>query len=158
MSSRFPLQRLLDLREQHELARARDLANAQGAADEERRTREELRKAREISLEHVARLTADGATMGTLISLNLAMGQLDAHSDLADERTRAAEAVVDEAHEAFAAAARARQMLDRLRDRHTETARVEANARDLKSMDSIALSRFTQDERSATPPRNKPVR
>jgi flagellar FliJ protein len=158
MSARFPLQRLLNLREQHEMAMARDLATARGAAEEERLAREALRKAREISLEHVARVTADGATMGTLVSLNLAMGQLDEHTEVADERTRAAEAIVDEAHEAFAAAARARQMLDRLRARHDETSRAEENARDLKSMDSIALSRFTQEERPETPPRNRPVR
>jgi flagellar FliJ protein len=158
MSSRFPLQRLLDLREQHELAMARDLVTAQGAADEERRQQETLRRAREISLEHVARVAADGPTMGTLVSLNLAMGQLDQHTELADERARAANAVVDVAHEAFSAAAQARKMLDRLRARHVETARVEENARDLKSMDSIALSRFTQEERPDTPPRNRPIR
>jgi flagellar protein FliJ len=158
VSPRFPLQRLLDLREQHEMAMARDLATAQGAADDERRAMEALRKAREISQDHVARVTADGPTVGTLISLSVAMGQFDQHSEVADERARAAEAAVDECHVAFAAAARARQMLDRLRARHAETALAEAKARDLKSMDSVALARFTQEERPTTPPNNRPIR
>jgi len=158
MTAPFRLKRLLNLREQHEQAMARNLAHARGAADDERRASDDLRRARETSLERVAHVAANGTTMGELISFNLAMLELDQHSVLADERTRAADARVDECHEALAIAARARMILDRLKARHDEAARVEDNANDLKSMDSIALSRHGAESRARMSQKHRKIR
>ena len=158
MTAPFRLRRLLDLREQHEQAMARDLVNARDTADGERRASDDLRRARETSLAHVAHVAANGTTMGELISLNLAMLELDQHSVIADERTRAADAHVDACHEALAIAARARMILDRLKSRHDEAARIEANATDLKTMDAVALSRHGAESRARTPQKHRKVR
>ena len=158
MTTPFRLRRLLNLREQHEQAMARNLVDARGTADDERRASEDLRRARESSLQHVAHVAANGTTMGELISLNLALLELDQHSVVADERTRAADARVDECHEALAIAARARMILDRLKSRHDEAARTEKNARDLKTMNEVALSRHGAENRARTPQKHRKVR
>jgi flagellar protein FliJ len=158
MTAPFRLRRLLDLREQHEQAMARNLAHARGSADDERRASDDLRRARETSLAHVAGVAANGTTMGELVSLNFALRELDQHAVVADERTRAADAHVDACHEALAIAARARMILDRLKTRHNEAARAEENATDLKTMDAVALSRHGAENRARTPQNHRKVR
>jgi len=158
MTAPFRLRRLLDLRELHEQAMARNLAHARGTADDERRASDDLRRACETSLAHAAGIAANGTTMGELVSLNRALREFDQHSVVADERTRAADARVDECHEALAIAARARMILDRLKTRHNEAARAEAKATDLKTMDAVALSRHGAESRAHTPQKHRKVR
>jgi flagellar export protein FliJ len=137
---------------------ARDLAAARTEADERKRAEEMLRQAAERSQEHVARMTSESPTVGTLVSLSMAMGQFDEHRLLAGERTRDAESVLDTCHGALTAAAQARQMLDKLRERHETASRADDNARDRRSMDSIALTRFTHEVRINTPERIRTTR
>lgn len=150
MTAPFRLKRLLHLRQQHEQAMARDLANATHVANDARQSHDDLRRARQQSLENAARVVGEGTTVGALVSLTHALREFDEHATMAEERTQAAETRVNEANEALAVAARARMMLDRLRLRHEETARHEVNAQDRKTMDSIALSRFGH-KRKQTP-------
>lgn len=151
MTHRFPLQRLLDLRQQHERAMARDLARARDAHDTEHQATEALRRTQAAAQDRIARETAERPTIGTLLSLGHALGHLDEHVELASERVRAADAVVQQRHHALTVAAQARQILDRLRARHEHAVRAEAVARDLQSMDEIAITRFTQPDDSPTP-------
>lgn len=147
MTAPFRLRRLLHLREQHEQALARDLATATQVANGARQSHDDLRRARQQSLENTAQVVGDGTTVGELVSLTRALREFDEHAVIAEERTIAAEARMHEANEALAVAARARMMLDRLRVRHQEAARLEVNATDRKTMDSIALSRFGHKRR-----------
>jgi flagellar FliJ protein len=146
MSYRFPLQRLLDLRHQHERAMARDLAHARDAMSTEEEAHDALVRAQEQAQDRITRETAEQPTVGTLLSLGHALRHLDAHIELAHERLRAADAVVQQRHDALTVAAQARQILDRLRSRHELEFRSEANARDLQTMDEIALTRFAQPD------------
>lgn len=146
MAYRFSLQRLLNLRQQHERAMARDLAQAQDARTEEEQVHDVLRRVRAEGQDRMARETAESPTVGTLLSIGHAMRHLDAHVELAHERLRAADAVVQQRHDALAAAAQARQILDRLRSRHELEFRSEENARDQQTMDEIALTRHGQPD------------
>lgn len=155
--TRFPLQRLLELRQQHERAMARDLASARDAADTEVRAHDALRRSQELAQEHVARVTTENPTIGTILSLTSAIEHFEAHVDAADERVRAAGAVVQQRHDALTVAAQARQILDRLRERHEVAAIAEEKARDLQAMDEVALTRFSMpDDDPST--RTRPTR
>jgi flagellar FliJ protein len=146
MSTRFPLQRLLHLRQQHEHAMARDLASARESADTELRTHDGLRESQERAQQDVALKTAENPTIGTILSLTHAIDHFDAHVELASERVRAADAVVAQRHVALTVAAQARQILDRLRDKHETAAMAKERARDLQRMDEAALTRFMQPD------------
>ncbi len=155
MRFRFRLQRLLDLRERHEQALARDLASAQDQADEERRGEDALRQARDLAQQRLSRDPIDTPTMGTLLMLTHAFDRMDEHAAAASERTQAADLVVEERHQALTVAAQARRMLDRLRSRREAAFRDVASANDLRSMDAIAISRFLQEDRLSVSPTNR---
>ncbi len=148
MSHRFSLQRLLDLRHQHERAMARNLAMARELQTNEQSATDALHRAHAAARDRISRETEETPTIGTLLSLGHAMRHLDAHVELATERLRVAEEVVQEHHDALMVAAQARQILDRLRSRHEVAYRSGEKVRDLRTMDEIALSRFVAPEGS----------
>ena len=141
MTYKFPLQRLLELREQREQAMALELTRARDAADEERRVRDDLASARDTAHERVASISAENPTVGHLVSLAFALSQLGERVSAAQERTEAAEATVDEKRDQLTSAAQDRQILDRLRVRRQEEFRTEAILKERLTMDAIALSR-----------------
>jgi hypothetical protein len=49
-------------------------------------------------------------------------------------------------------------ILDRLKTRHDDAARAETNAKDLKTMDAVALSRHGAESRARTPQNHRKVR
>jgi flagellar FliJ protein len=141
MTYKFPLQRLLELREQREQAMALELTRARDAADEERRVRDDLATARDSAHERVASISSENPTVGHLVSLTFALSQLGERVNAAQERTEAAEATVDEKRDLLTSAAQDRQILDRLRARRHEEFRTEAMLKERLTMDAIALSR-----------------
>jgi len=143
MTFKFPLQRLLDLKARHEQEMARQLASARGDADRERDSRNVLAHAHAAAHTRLASAAGDGPTIGQLISLAQTLTPLQERVEQADERTVAAEQVVDAQHERLSAALQDRQVLDRLREKRLELHRAGENTRDLAAMDAIALSRYT---------------
>jgi flagellar FliJ protein len=143
MTFKFPLQRLLDLKAQHEREMARQLATAQSAADQERDARDALARAHAAAHSSLAAATGQGITVGHLVSLAQTISPLQERVSQADERTVAADQVVDERHQQLSAALMERQVLDRLRDKRLDLHRADENARDQAHMDAIALTRFT---------------
>jgi flagellar FliJ protein len=153
MMFKFPLQRLLDLKARHEREMARQLANAQDEAQRERDARDQLARAHAAAHSSLAAATGEGVTVGELVSLAQTLRPLHERVSQADERTVAAEHVVDERHQKLSEALQERQVLDRLREKRLDTHRTAENARDLAAMDAIALTRYKTP--SGTPSRGQ---
>jgi flagellar protein FliJ len=140
---RFRLQKVLDLREQREREVASQLVQAisdQDTAEEKLHT---LRVTREASAQS---LNGTSRSVGELANLAFVLEQLDGHIASASEDVHAAEAAVAQVKDALTAAFQDRRVLDRLRDRHQEDYRVDAEHNDRRAMDDIALTRFTQND------------
>jgi len=140
---KFPLQRLLDLKAKREQEMARQLAMAQAEAERERTTRDSLAQLHAAAHSTLAAATGGAVTVGHVMSLAQTLVPLHDRVAHADERTAAAEQVVDRRHELLSSASQERQVLDRLREKRFDLHRVEENARDLQAMDAIALTRFS---------------
>lgn len=143
MTFKFPLQRLLDLKARHEQEMARQLASARQGADAERETRDALAASHAASHEHISRATGGAATVGELACMSYTLDQLSERVSAAEERTVAANEIVDAREDELSGAVRDRQVLDRLRDKRLEIHHLDEKARDLLAMDAIALTRFT---------------
>jgi flagellar FliJ protein len=143
MTYKFPLQRLLELREQREQAMALELAKARDSADATRRQHDTLEAARASAHARVAEATTQAISVGHLASMTFALSQLTERTDAAQQRLVAADAAVDEKQGALTSAAQDRQILDRLRSRRFDEFRAAAAMHDQKVMDEIALARFT---------------
>ena len=156
---RFRLQRVLELREEHEQAMARELASARELADAARREQEALAAVRDSSRAEIEAAHTETPHVGHLHQLGFVLQSLDERVERASESVVAADGVVDAAQSALVDAARDRQALDRLKERHAEAWRAEEAQKDRLQMDEIALARFGRkknvpDERDTTATRN----
>jgi flagellar FliJ protein len=141
----FRLQRILELREKAEQAKARDLATAQDAADAARRERDALADLHASSRAEVDAAHRTEPRVGHLQQLGLVLNALDQRLESAGETMRAANDVVDGAQKLLDAASRDRRVLDRLKVRHTDQWRVDEAHKDRLGMDEVALTRFTRN-------------
>jgi len=141
---KFPLQRLLDLRAKRQDEIARQLAQARVAADNSRATRDELAAARTAGQEQLSEAQAAGPTVGEIASRSYALTQLDQRIAAAADALKAAEAHVDQVHNALTGAVQDKRVLDRLRERMLEAYRSAESNKDRSAMDAIALQRFNQ--------------
>lgn len=140
---RFRLQQVLELRERREREVATALAEARGAREEAQTRLAELRAMRETSA-NGARTTA-ARPVGELAQMALLLTQLDDHIESAHEAVTAADETVAHVQEALTVALQDRRVLDRLRERHEATHRAESDQRDRRTMDDIALGRYTRN-------------
>jgi flagellar protein FliJ len=147
MSFRFRLQRVLELREQAEQARARSLAEATDRADDVRRAHEAMQSLRTLQREGAEAATREAASAGELQHFAYLLEQIDHRLQQTDGDLAEAERLVAEATGALQAASRDRRVLDRLKERHVERWQGEALHQDRNAMDEIALSRFTRARR-----------
>lgn len=140
---RFRLQQVLDLREQHERALASQLAQAMGAEREAQAALEGLRAVRSASGE-----AATGGThsIGELTNLAFILDRLDGQIANASDAVTAASQTVAQMKDAVTAAFQDRRVLDRLRDRQAESHRAAEGQLDRRTMDDIALTRYTQQD------------
>jgi flagellar FliJ protein len=141
---RFRLQRILELREQAEEARARQLADAQDVASDARRERDALEAVRQHSDASVRAAQQQAPRVGHLQQLGMVMQALDARVATAGQQVVHAESEVRSAQARLDDAARDRMVLDRLKDRHTTEWRAQEALKDRVGMDEIALARFTR--------------
>jgi flagellar export protein FliJ len=146
---KFPLQRLLDLRAKRQDEIARQLAHARTAADSTRATRDELAAARTTGQAQLSEAQASGPTVGEIASRSYALTQLDQRIAAASDALKAAEAHVDQVHNALTGALQDKQVLDRLRARMLEAYRSTESNKDRTTMDAIALQRFAQSNGDA---------
>ena len=144
MSFKFRLQRILELREQHEKAKARELASARDVSDAAHAAKDEIAALRDDSKSHIEKTAHEAPRVGHLQQLGLVLDSLDARVILAAEAAKLADAEVQKAQGLLEDAARDRRVLDRLKARHTETYRAEAAQQDRVQMDEIALAQFSR--------------
>ena len=140
---RFRLQQVLDLREKHERALASQLAQAMGAEREAQAALEGLRAVRTASGEAVL---GGSHSIGELTNLAFILDRLDGQIANASDAVTAAGETVAQMKDAVTAAFQDRRVLDRLRDRQAESHRVAEGQIDQRTMDDIALTRYTQQD------------
>jgi flagellar FliJ protein len=147
---RFRLQRVLELREKHEQAKALELAVAEDAAEQARRTRDELSRLQDESRAELHAAHDAQPRVGHLHQLNMVIDSLQERLQRAGESVVDAEQIAAAARGELEAAARDRQILDRLRDKHTNEWRLDEAQKDRQHMDEIALSRFARAKEEKT--------
>lgn len=141
---KFRLQRVLELREKHEEAKAIELAKAEDAANAARSERDHLQALRTASRDQIANANASQPTVGHLHHMGFVLNALDHRLVKASESVSKAEGVVSEARGLLEVAARDRRVLDRLKDKHSDQHRAGEAQRDRVLMDEIALTLFTR--------------
>lgn len=144
MSFKFRLQRILELREQHEKAKARELASAQRVSESAHSAKDEIAALRDDSKTHIEKTASEAPRVGHLQQLGLVLDSLDARVILATEAAKLADADVQKAQGVLEDAVRDRRILDRLKDRHAETYSVETAQQDRVQMSAIALVQFSR--------------
>ncbi|HEX7238954.1 MAG TPA: flagellar export protein FliJ [Longimicrobiaceae bacterium] len=140
----FRLQRVLDLRAKREQEVAVKLAEARDRADDARRAQAALEAVRTENRERLAHAHGGGRTVGQLRSLGFVLESLDRRITDAAGVVEAADAGVHASMLEMSDAFRDRRVLDRLRERHLESWRIEEVQQDRAAMDAIALTRFVQ--------------
>jgi flagellar protein FliJ len=139
---KFRLQQVLELREEREKAKARELMAAKEAAESARQAQDALASLRDNSRAERDAAQDDALPVGHLHQFGFVLESLEQRLQHAGEHVSAADEVVQGAQGALNDAARDRQILDRLKDRHTAEWRVEEAQKDRLHMDAIALARF----------------
>ncbi len=146
MSFKFRLQRILELREQHEQARARELAAAQNLAEEAAQAKDALATLRADSHAQMHHAARSETRVGHLHQLGTVLASLDERLVVATDVCKEADAGVHKAKVTLEEAARDRRVLDRLKERHTGVWRAEEAARDRVQMDEVALTQFARKQ------------
>jgi flagellar FliJ protein len=146
VSFKFRLQRILELREQHEQAKARELAAAQNVAEEAAQTKDALAALRADSHAQVHEAARSETRVGHLHQLGTVLASLDERLVVATDVCMEADAGVHKAKQILEEAARDRRVLDRLKERHTGVWRAEEAARDRVQMDEVALTQFARKQ------------
>lgn len=141
---KFRLQRILELREQAEQAKARALASAQDAAEAARKERDALADLHKSSRAELDAAHHGEPRIGHLQQLGFVLQALDQRLESAGDSVKAADEIVAGARKLLDDAARDRRVLDRLKDRHTDQWRIEEAHKDRLGMDEIAISRFAR--------------
>lgn len=141
---RFRLQKVLDLRERLEQEKARGLVAAEEVATQARDTRDTLRVLKNTSRAELSAAHDVQPRVGHLQQLGMVLSSLEERLDLADQKVSEAEEGVHAARCELELAARDRQMLDRLKDRHETEFRLTERHRDRVEMDEVAISRFAR--------------
>lgn len=144
MSFTFRLQRLLELREQHEQAKARELAAAQAAAENAQQAKDALVSLRANSHAQMHSAARSAPRVGHLHQLGTVLASLDERLLAADDLVKVADDGVSQAKAMLEEAARDRRVLDRLKERHAEAWRAEEAQKDRVQMDEIALLQFAR--------------
>ncbi|WP_309671622.1 flagellar export protein FliJ [Gemmatimonas sp.] len=144
MSFKFRLQRILELREQHEQAKARALASARDTAEAAHRAKDEIANLRDHSKQQISTTANNGPRIGHLHQLGFVLASLDERVLLAADAAKLADSDVQKAQGMLEEAARDRRVLDRLKSRHADTWRADSAHKDRVAMDEIALAQFSR--------------
>lgn len=145
---RFPLQRVLELREQKEQERAGELQVARTSAENARRDCGELEKVRDRGAQNLSAAQTGPATVGQLQNLSYVLQRLDVHLTEARSAAEKAEEKVSDCLSQFTAAFRDRRVIDRLKEKQFDGWKADETQADLKAMDSIALTRYARSNTS----------
>lgn len=139
----FRLQQVLDLRARAEQSAAARVAVAAERAQLARDAHEALAAVRAAGAREIQRAHSHAPTVGQLANLAFVLDRLDSQLDDSMSRVQDAESGVATAQGDLNAAFQARRVIDRLRERQHEEWRVDVAQADRRTMDEIALARFT---------------
>ena len=139
---RFRLQRVLQLREEAERARAVELAEAEAQANAARETRAAIAEARAAGHQTLSNASNGSSTVGTLRQMQFVLGALDVRLQVADSSIVTADSLVRRAQDELRSAFQARHALHTLREKQEEAHRAAEQGADRALMDEIALTRF----------------
>ena len=151
---KFRLQRVLELREKDEQDKARSLAAAEEGAERARASRDQLMRMQEESRAELMAAQTGMPRVGHLQQLNIVLISLEQRLIQANEAVAGAEQIVADARGALEIAARDRQVLDRLKEKHEQVWRTGELHADRQQMDEIALTRFARGRESTDATRN----
>ncbi len=143
MSFKFRLQRVLELREKAEQARARTLRETSESAELMREQANALHALRTLQRESLDAASRGLISAGELQHVSYVIAQLDSRLARATDDAAEAERIAVEAQQALQIASRDRRVLGRLKEKHAERFSENEQQRDRLHMDEIALSRFT---------------
>ncbi|MBP7550308.1 MAG: flagellar export protein FliJ [Gemmatimonadaceae bacterium] len=145
-SSRFSfrLQRVLDLRQQHEQAVAGKLGAASEAAADARAAMDALAAVRQASGSDLARAHGAATPVGALHQKERLNASLDAHLDVAEADLAAREAEVNVVRDELNAAMQARRIISRLREKREDEWRLSRTRADRTAMDALAIERHAR--------------
>lgn len=144
MKFKFRLQRILELREQAEQAKARELAAARSVAEEAAQAHEALANLHAHSRHQLHAATQSAPRIGHLHQLGTVLASLDERLVVSGDVVKQADAGVLQAKVMLEEAARDRRVLDRLRERHVDAWRTDEALKDRVQMDEIALTQFAR--------------
>ena len=148
----FRLQRVLELREEAERARAVQLADAEGQATAARDARNAIAVARDAGNQSLRDASTTGSTVGALQQMQYVLGALDVRLQLADTQIVTAESLVRRAQDELRSAFQARHALHTLREKQADAHRTAEVGAERALMDEIALTRFHNTDSSPTDP------
>jgi flagellar protein FliJ len=149
---RFRLQRVLELRQEAERARAAALGDAEGAATVARDARDAIASVRSAGQAQLSDASASGTTVGALQQMQYVLGALDERLEMANSSVTTADSLVRRAQDELREAFQARHALDTLRDKQADAHRAAEQSADRATMDEIALTRFHNTESTPTDP------
>jgi len=150
---RFPLQKVLELREETERQSAADLAAARREADDARRAREDLEAVRRSSQARLAKAHGAGGAAGHLQNLSFVIGRVERQIDEANTACQEADEHVVDRMKSYRAAHTQRKTMDQLRERKFEQWQSDSARHEQRIMDEVAVNRharagiLTQSER-----------
>lgn len=146
----FRLQRVLDLRQQHEQAVAGRLGAAAEAAADARSAMEALAAVRRASGSDLARAHGTATTVGSLTQKERLNASLDAHLRVAEQEVASRDAEVDVVRHELHDAMQARRIISRLRERREDEWRVTRSRADRSAMDALAIERHSRQAEAAS--------
>lgn len=148
----FRLQRVLDLRQQHEQAAATRLGAASEAAADARNAMDALAAVRRASGSDLARAHGSALPVGSLHQKERLNASLDQSIAIAAEEVAKRDAEVDTMRDELNAAMQARRIISRLRERQEGEWRQERTRDDRAAMDALAIERHARQADAKSDP------
>lgn len=140
----FALQRVLDLRQQHEQAIAGRLGVASDAAADARAAMDALAAVRQASSADLARAHNTAQQVGALHQKERLMASLDAHLDVAEQELVTRDAQVAVVRTELHMAMQARRVISRLREKREDEWRQSHARAERTAMDALAIERHAR--------------
>lgn len=151
---RFPLQKVLELREQQEKEKAVGLAEARRQAQAAQQARTDLEAVREAGRVGLARAHGKGGAVGHLQNMSYVIEALDERVQAADDAFQEAREEVARSMATFHEAVKQRRTIDSLKERRLGEWRTDRARAETKTMDEIAMTRHERGDGRADPRRD----
>jgi flagellar export protein FliJ len=147
---KFRLQRVLELREEAERARAVALNAAQSEATAARTARDTIAQAQTAGQQTLSQASNSGSTVGALQQMQYVLTALDSRLQIADSGVTTADSLVRRAQDELRGAFQARHALQTLREKQELEHQSTTRSAEQFEMNEIALTRFLNTDSSST--------